>query len=552
MKNIKFTLFATCIMVAMAISACNNSNQGYKPDYDPDAQQLIIGDDIAIAQTQYGKVKGYISRGIYTFLGIPYGASTAGENRFMPPVAPEPWDNIRPAVWWGDSAPQSAARFSPESYGAFQDHWNYDKYSEDCLRLNVWTPYVDNEKRPVLVWFHGGGFSSGNGIEQDGYHGENFARRENVVFVSINHRLNCFGFSDFASVGGEKYRHSGNVGILDLIAALQWVKNNIANFGGDPNNITIMGQSGGGSKVCIVAGMPAAKGLVNRGVALSGSITAAANKEYAEGLGEAILKEAGLKAKDIDKLQQLTWQEYMELANRALTNYNKTASASGNRYRGFMPVADGVDILQGTFFSQDNANIPDIPMIFSTTTNENTSSRDNASLEKKTKAEIIEDLKGKYGENAEAIYNEYAQLIPTETPFGIYSVINSSRDQVLSTIEAKLHQKSPIYVAWFGWGSPNFNGRQRAFHCSDISFWFYNTDLMATHTGGGIVPRTLSAKMADALGAFMRTDNPNTGDKNGLPEWPVYNNNTKSVMMINNESVVVNDPDGKARGLMGL
>ena len=200
--------------------------------FDPDSQHLLIGDDIALANTQYGVVKGFIYQNVYTFLGIPYGADTGGENRFMPPVAPEPWDDVLPTVWYPASAPQMMYDIRSDSYATFRDQWNYDGISEDCLKLNVWTPGTDDKARPVMVWLHGGGFSSGNGIEQDGYMGQNFARKQDVVFVSLNHRLNSFGFSDFAAVGGEKYKHSGNVGMLDIIFALQWVHDNIAEFGG--------------------------------------------------------------------------------------------------------------------------------------------------------------------------------------------------------------------------------------------------------------------------------------------------------------------------------
>ena len=245
---------------------------GNKAVNKADGQQLFIGEDIAVANTQYGKVRGYILRDLYTFKGIPYGANTTGKNRFMPPQEPEPWDGVRLALNYGDMAPQAIVYDrSPESAAGFVDNWNFFNSSEDCLRLNVWTHGLDAKKRPVLVYFHGGGFFNGSAIEQDGYSGEGLASYGDVVVCSVNHRLNAFGFTDLAKVGGEKYAHSGNVGILDLIAALKWVHNNIANFGGDPDNVTIMGQSGGGAKVSIVAAMSAAKGLVHKAVCLSGN-----------------------------------------------------------------------------------------------------------------------------------------------------------------------------------------------------------------------------------------------------------------------------------------
>ncbi len=237
-----------------------------------DGQILLVGDDIAVTQTEYGKVRGYVLRGIYYFLGLPYGADTSGANRFMPPQKPKPWTDVYPALWWGDSAPQNMEKRYGNKYASFRDHWNYGDVSEDCLRINVQTPGInDGKKRPVLFWIHGGGFTSGNALEQDGYGGENFARFGDAVFCSINHRLGPLGYCNLAGVGGERFAASGNAGMLDIVAALEWVRDNIANFGGDPGNVTIIGQSGGGAKVCILTAMPSAKGLFHKAVVLSGA-----------------------------------------------------------------------------------------------------------------------------------------------------------------------------------------------------------------------------------------------------------------------------------------
>ena len=211
---------------ATSITGCSTPQAGAQDD-----QVLFIGDDIAIAQTKYGKVKGYVLRGINYFLGIPYGADTSGKNRFMPPQEPEPWDDVYPAVWWGTTAPQNMEGRYANSYSSFADHWNYYDVGEDCLRINVFTPGInDGKKRPVLIWFHGGGFTAGNGIEQDGYNGENLSRKGDIVFCSVNHRLGPMGFTNLASAGGDEFADSGNVGMLDLVAALKWVKENITNF----------------------------------------------------------------------------------------------------------------------------------------------------------------------------------------------------------------------------------------------------------------------------------------------------------------------------------
>jgi len=497
-----------------------------------------------VAPTVYGKVKGYILRDIYHFMGIPYGASTEGKNRFMPPCPPEPWDEVLPCVYFPTSAPQ-VVRYSrnSESYSAFVDRWNYDEIGEDCLRLNVWTPALDGNKRPVIVWLHGGGFSSGNSIEQNGYGGENLARYGDIVFCSVNHRLNAFGFSDFSAVGGEAFKNSGNVGLLDIIAALEWIRDNIANFGGDPGNVTIIGQSGGGSKVSAIATMPAAKGLVHKAVALSGNSIKAGNPEFSAGLGAYILEEAGLQPSQINQLQEMPWEEYLALANRAATNYNSRLKGLGIR-GGFGPVADGTVLPADTYFSADDPSIPDIPMIYCTTFHEWNPNRDRPELEDVSLEEVTENLKERYADKALEIVAAYAGQFPDKKPIEIWALISSSRVNVVRAANTKLQQQSPVYVAWFGWQPPLFDGRLRAFHCIDICFWFCNTDLMVTHTGGGKEPRMLSRKMADALLRFMRTGNPNGGS---LPFWPEYTIGKGETMVFNTHPEVVNDPDREAR-----
>ena len=288
-----------------------------------DNQVLFIGDKIAVAETTSGKVRGYILRDVYYFLGIPYGADTSGANRFMPPQKPEPWNDIFPAIWWGNAAPQLIEGiYSGENrYRAFRHHANFDDISENCLSVNVFTPgYNDGKKRPVLVWMHGGSWNYGISIEHDGVNGENLARHGDIVFCSINHRLGPLGFSDLSAAGGEKFAASGNAGALDLVAALEWVHDNIENFGGDPGNVTIIGQSGGGGKIITTLGMPAAKGLFHKAIALSPASMELRDKEMKMKVGEYILREAGLKAGQADGLQKLTWREYYAVALRLLKN----------------------------------------------------------------------------------------------------------------------------------------------------------------------------------------------------------------------------------------
>lgn len=531
----------------VSMTSCSNDNSGKKDD---DSQILFIGENIAVAETQYGKVKGYLLRDVYYFLGIPYGSDTSGANRFMPPQKPKPWDDIFPAVWWGNSAPQVMEKRYANVYNAFVDHWNYDDVSEDCLRLNVFTPAINDGKlRPVMVWLHGGGFVNGNAVEQDGYKGENFARFGDVVFCSVNHRLGALGFTNLAGVGGEKYAASGNVGMLDLVAALEWVRDNISNFGGDPGNVTIMGQSGGGSKVTTLTAMPSAKGLFNKAVVLSGAGTKSGEKEYSEKLGAYVLKEAGLTTGQIDKLQEIPWLEYINMADRASSKLSRESgpSVSGMR-RGFSPVVDGFYLPQHPYFPEAAASAADIPMIICSALNEQSPSRTDPDLENITLEEVKERIRQRSGfaegNKASEVVEAYARVFPEKKPVEIWSMIMSSRQSLVTLADAKSKQHSPVFVAWFCWQPPLFDNRMRAFHCSDICFWFYNTDLMLTHTGGGARPRALSEKMAGALIQFMKTGDPNGG---GLPQWSKYSTENGETMVLDDISELKNDPDREAR-----
>ena len=532
------------LSIILGAGALLTGCSGNRKAADEDGQQLFIGENIAVANTQYGKVRGFIYKNLYQFKGIPYGADTGGENRFMPPKEPQPWDGVRLALNYGDMAPQAIVYDrSPESAAGFVDNWNFFHSSQDCLRLNVWTQGLDTKKRPVLVYFHGGGFFNGSALEQDGYSGEGLAAYGDVVVCSVNHRLNAFGFSDFAKVGGEKYAHSGNVGILDLIAALKWVHNNIANFGGDPDNVTIMGQSGGGAQVSIVATMPAAKGLVHKAVALSGNSTRAADKAQAEALGEFILKEAGLKPSEIDKLQQMPWEEYYALANQAAAKFSRLQGGSGRR-GGFSPVGDDLDIPAGIFFDPADNSIPNIPMLLCSVKHEGNPDRNNPELEDITLDGVVEKMTPAYGEHAREVVEAYAKNFPECRPIEIWALLTGVRTNIVRSANTKYQQGAPVYVAWFGWQPPLFDGRLRSFHCLDICFWLHNTDLMVTHTGGGARPRALSDKMSDALVAFMRTGDPNC---KSLPAWPKYTPENGEVMVLDDKCVVMNDPDRPAR-----
>jgi para-nitrobenzyl esterase len=539
-----FGSLAAALGFSPTLRAAADLKQGTEAD---DGPALQIGDAIAVAETKYGKVRGFILNGITVFRGVPYGADTAGTNRFLPPQEPEAWTGVKPAIWWGNSAPQDMTNRFANPYQSFVDHWNYDELSEDCLRINVWTPALnDGGKRPVLVWLHGGGFTNGNGIEQDGYDGENFSRLGNVVYCSLNHRLGPIGFTDLSSVGGEKYSQSGNVGMLDIVAALKWVRENIAAFGGDPDNVTVIGQSGGGAKVSFLTAMPAAKGLFHKGVALSGSTLRGSDKEKTAKLAGYVLAEAGLTVAELDKLQQMPWKEYLQVANRAAKRLAAAEPTDGEGIE-FAPVADGVVIPEGQFYADHSGLGSDIPLIVSTVLNEASPSRFDSALEGISLEGVKAKLRGRFKDRTDAVVDAYARTFPHAKPVEVWSLVLSNRQRAVATANAKAAQKAPVYVNWFAWQPSLFDHRQRAFHCLDISFWFFNTGRMLTHTGGGARARRLSRAMASSLLAFMRTGNPNS---DGLPAWPAYTPAAGETMVFNDVSTVQYDPDREARRML--
>ena len=522
------------------------------PPPDADGPVLLVGDNIAVVDTAYGKVRGYVLRGIHHFLGMPYGADTSGANRFMPPQKPKPWTDVFPALWWGNSAPQNMDNRYANKFASFRDRWNYDDVSEDCLKINVVTPAIgDGRKRPVMFWIHGGGFTSGNAVEQDGYNGENFARLGDAVFCSINHRLGPLGFTCLAGAAGERFAASGNVGMIDIVAALEWVRDNIARFGGDPGNVTIMGQSGGGAKVCALTAMPSARGLFHKAVVLSGASLKMGDREYAEKLGSYVLREAGLTSAQVGRLQEMPWKEYYALATKAQQKLSAEASAAGaGLRRGFNPYVDGQVLPQHPYSPAAAPTAAAVPMLICSTFHEQSASWADSTLEHITMEQVVERLKQRagfgagFGDKAREVVEAYAKAFPGKKPVEIWSLASSNRQNVVALADAKAAQPPPVYVAWFGWQPPLFDGRLRAFHCVDICFWFHNTDLMLSHTGGGARPRKLSAAMAGHLLQFMKTGDPNG---RGLIPWPRYTPSRGETMILDDVCEVKHDPDREAR-----
>src|SRR5215471_11455283 len=278
----------------------------------------------AIAKTQYGKVRGYVESGVLTFQGIPYGQNTGGENRWLPAKPPKPWDGEYPALVYGANCPQRLHDFTAVEQ-SFLYQWTDGYMSEDMLKLNVWTPSLSG-KRPVLVYYHGGGFTFGSAYELASQDGAQLARHHDAVSVTVNHRLNLLGFLDLSEIGGSAYEDSVNVGMTDLIASLQWIRENIANFGGDPNAVMIYGQSGGGSKVTCLMGMPSAAGLFHRASAQSGGGGNIPGKEQSRELARQFMKELGLGKNDLAALQKMDWNTLNVAGNAAIAKLNPSGA----------------------------------------------------------------------------------------------------------------------------------------------------------------------------------------------------------------------------------
>lgn len=517
-----------------------------------------------IVEIDSGKIYGFVRNGIVTFKGIPYGASTEGKNRFMPPQKPAPWAGVRSALYWGPVSPQNyTSTFDGRRLGwnhddeSFMFEWEDGQPSEDCLRINVWTPSIsDNKKRPVLMWIHGGGYTSGSDNELRMYDGESLSRRGDVVMVSINHRLGALGFMNLMDYG-EEYGSSPNVGMLDIVAALEWVKTNISNFGGDPGRVLIFGQSGGGGKVSTLMGMPSAQGLFHRAVVESGSSLRQGTTDRSAALSAAVLAELGLSRDSLAKIHELPNETIIQAALQAQRKMAAAGGARGGRggpggIGGWGPVVDGKVLPRNSFDPDASPLSANVPMIIGTVLNEmaNAVQMGDATVDAWPMDEVKRRLTVQHGDKSDQIVQTFQQMHPSATPFEIYSRISAmgARLNALTQAERKAAQASaPAYVYWFQWQTPILDGRGRAFHCSELPFVFYNTERCATMTGNGPEALDLAGRVSDAWVSFARTGNPNHP---GLPNWPAYTAEKVPTMIFDNKCVAVNDPDAAGRKIL--
>ena len=493
-------------------------------------------------ETAAGNVRGTLNRGIHSFKGIPYGASTAGANRFMPPMKPQPWTGVRDATRFGHQAPQNM-RFTDVLAPQADPSEGFD---EDCLVLNVWTPGVnDGRKRPVMFWIHGGGFAQESG-SWPWIDGAALARRGDVVVITINHRLNIFGYLHLGDIGGEKYATSGNAGMLDIVAALEWVRDNIAQFGGDSGNVMIFGESGGGAKVSTLLAMPAAHGLFHRAAIQSGSWLRGIAREDASATAKAVLAELGISASQLDELQRLPVQKLLSLKAGAMV---PLPPRRGALRMGFSPVVDGKILPQHPFDPVATPVSADIPLLVGCTRDEATLFylRDESVFSLDEPGLYARVLEMQDPPGAAKLIETYKKAHPHASPSEIFLLIASdrlARRDAIRLAERKVAQgKAPVYMYLFTWKSPAQKGRLRAPHTVEIPFVFDNTDIPAVMTKSPTA-KALAEKTSNAWIAFARSGNPNHA---GLPKWPAYSTSERATMLFDTVCLVENDPGSVER-----
>jgi para-nitrobenzyl esterase len=486
-------------------------------------------------QTAAGRLRGATRFGVHQFFGVPYGASTAGVNRFMPPVAPSPWTGVRDCLQVGNRSPQD-----PD--GPISEVFALDRrepMGEDCLSVNVFTPGLTG-RRPVMVWLHGGGFSGGSGNWLL-YDGTNLARQEDVVVVSVNHRLNIFGFLHLADLGaGDRWADASNVGMQDVVAALTWVKTNIAAFGGNPGNVTVFGQSGGGGKVTTLMAMPSAKGLFHRAIAQSGSALRGVPRETAARATAQFLERLNLKPNQLDQVQALPWKRVQDafFAEPRIPNLGGGPVVDGRSLPRDQWTPDapsysaGVPLMVGSVETEDAWNDPPPPL-----------NMPEAEMMMRVRR-ITRDDDAKARELV-ALYRRRHEGISNTDVWLVMNADNTRRANAQLLAELKTAQGgAPAYLYYFTWRSPVHLGQMKSYHTLDIPFVFNNVDLAGSMTGAGNDRFPLAQQMSAAWAAFARTGNPNHP---GLPMWPAFSAATYPTMVFGNLSKVVNDPNHDER-----
>lgn len=496
--------------------------------------ELQTSAEATLAQTTCGSVAGYIDNGIFTYKGIPY----AKAERFMPPVPADKWEGVRSCRAYGPTCPQGKRMGWYSDEQAFSFNWNDGFPDEDCLRVNIWTPGInDGKKRPVMVWLHGGGYSAGSGQELPSYDGRNLAEKGDVVVVTLNHRLNVLGFLDLSAYG-EKYAHSGNSGLLDLVAALEWVQENIANFGGDASNVTIFGQSGGGGKVSTLLATPAAKGKFHKAIVQSGAMLRTMDSRWSRRIGAAVVEELGITPCRIDEISKVPFEDLLAAGEKVIARLKPEAEKQGfaSFIFGWAPTVDGSVLPRQPFDPQAPEQSKDIPMLIGTTIHEFSMSTYVPQLRTIHQDAAVEYLKSRYGDRTDVFLELFENTYPGYEPKDLIDTDFIFRPSAIEQAGLKSRQGgAPVYMYMFAWESPVLDGILRSTHCMEIPFVFNNADVHASMTGGGTGAMKLADVMSQSWINFSRTGDPNTEK---LPEWPTYNCSEGATMFFNNECEV--------------
>jgi para-nitrobenzyl esterase len=504
----------------------------------------------AVARTQYGTIRGYVDAGVLTFKGIPYGQDTGRENRWLPAKPPKPWNGEYPALIYGANCPQRLHDYTAIEQSFLFD-WDDGYVSEDMLKLNVWTPSLTG-KRPVLVYFHGGGFSFGSSYELPSQEGAQLARVHDAVSVTVNHRLNLLGFLDLSEIGGPAYADSVNVGMTDLVASLRWVRENIANFGGDPDAVMIYGQSGGGSKVTCLMGMPSAAGLFHRASVQSGGGGNIPGAEQSRELAREFMKELGLRPNDLESLQKMEWARLNAAGNAVIAKLSPStpgmagpgSAPSATPRVGWAPTVDGRIVTQRSFYDVAPEISKNVPMLIG-----NVSEEGNRMSSRPTEAEWHTTLARTMGEAKAtefiaAMKKTHAEKSIRLLSYGVNGI--SSRNNVQRMVKLKHEQKgAPVYQYYFTWQSPMLEDAG-AWHTAELAFCFDNTKRCEQGTGHTPEARALAKKMSTAWVNFARTGNPSQPGLLWTPSDPVR----CQTMVFDNHCRMVDDPEGELRRIL--
>ena len=483
-----------------------------------------------VVETNAGSVRGIRDRGVEIFKGIPYAEPPLGDLRFRPPLRPKPWTGVRDAVDYGNMAIQSANVFAlPEDLLRLFTLAGKQKLDEDCLYLNVWTSGREGSARPVLFWCHGGAFITGSG-SSPWSDGANLCRLDDVVVVSFNHRLGALGYLHVEEIAGD-FGHSGLAGMLDIVAALEWVRDNIARFGGDPHNVTVFGESGGGAKVSVLMAMPPARGLFHKAIVQSGPAVQMANREDGTRTARQMLEHLGLDAASAGELRDLPAAKLLEAQVRVLAGVSRAAFADRRRL-GFNPVIDGTLFSGGPFAPHAPLPSINVPLMIGSNKDEMTLFLGHLPWVADATFESLPDSLTPYlGDRAAEIVAVYRNAQPKLRPDEIAIAIVSDqgiRAPSLVMAERKLAQEAaPVFVYLFAWETPVLGGRLRSCHTLEIPFVFSNLE-SAELTGDDPARLPLGEAMSRSWIAFARNGTPGHA---GLPVWPAHTTGMRATMI---------------------